>query len=125
MNMTGQEFEIAWDKLVIKLSKQFKVTADYEFILFVMGIQELGQGFRGYSRTEKMDLINLARCRILDKQGYVKEMGVDGQGWPIFEKSKEMKSMMPSYQTQLVKKGILEYFNKVEFDSSYTKELDN
>lgn len=116
MDMTGQEFEIAWDELVLRLSKQFKVTADYEFMLFIMGIQELGQGFRGYSRTEKMDLINLARCRILATHGYVKETGVDGQGWPIFEKIKDLKSMMPSYQTQLVKKGIIEYFNQIEFN---------
>jgi hypothetical protein len=115
--MTGSEFEIEWDKLILRLSKQFKVTAEYEFILFVMGIQEMGIGFKEFSKTEKMDLINVARCRILARQGYIKETGIDPDGWPIFEPQTKLKSMMPSYQNQLIKKGIIEYFKTVEFEN--------
>ncbi len=113
--MTGSEFELAWDELRLRLSKQFQVSADYEFILFIVGIQELGQGFRDFSRQEKMDLISLARCRVLVRLGYLKETGVDGQGWPIFETLKSMDSMLASYQNQLIKKGMIEYFQEVEF----------
>ncbi len=113
--MTGEEFELEWDKLILQLSKQFKVTAEIEFILFMMGIQEMGIGFREFSKTEKMDLINVARCRILARQGYIKETGIDPEGWPIFEASSKVKSMIPSFQNQLIKKGIIEYFKTVEF----------
>ena len=41
--MTGSEFEKEWDMLVLRLSKQFKVTAEYEFILFIMGIHLPGR----------------------------------------------------------------------------------
>ncbi len=115
MNMTGEEFELEWDKLILRLSKHFKVTAEYEFILFMMGIQEMGIGFKEFSKTEKMDLINVARCRILARSGYIKETGIDPGGWPIFEAQPKLKSMMPSYQNQIIKKGIIEYFKKVEF----------
>lgn len=115
--MTGKEFELEWDALIVRLSKQFKVTANYEFILFVMGIQEMGIGFKEFSKTEKMDLINVARCRILLREGYIKETGVDGDGWPIFEAQEKLNSMLPSYQNQLIKKGIIAYFNNVEFEN--------
>ncbi|WP_430817959.1 hypothetical protein [Carboxylicivirga sp. N1E11] len=113
--MKAEEFELAWDALILKISKHFKVSAEYEFILFVLGIQEMGWGFREYSKTEKMDLINVARCRILVRQGYIKETGIDAEGFPIFEASPRLKSMMPSYQNQLIKKGLIEYFKDVEF----------
>jgi len=113
--MTTEQFEQEWDKLILKFSKHFKVSAEYEFILFMLGIQEMGWGFREYSKTEKMDLINVARCRILVRQGYIKETGIDGEGFPIFEASPKVKSMMPSYQNQLIKKGLIEYFRDVEF----------
>ena len=115
--MTGSDFELEWDALILRLSKQFKVSANYEFILFMMGIQEMGIGFKEFSKTEKMDLINVARCRILLREGYIKETGVDGDGWPIFEPQPNLKSMMPSYQNQLIKKGILSYFQSVEFEN--------
>ncbi|MBK3516294.1 hypothetical protein JIV24_03005 [Carboxylicivirga sp. N1Y132] len=113
--MTSEDFEREWDELILKVSKHFKVSAEYEFILFVLGIQEMGWGFREYSKTEKMDLINVARCRTLVRQGYIKETGIDGEGFPIFEASPKLKSMMPSFQNQLIKKGLIEYFKTVEF----------
>jgi hypothetical protein len=113
--LTAENFELAWEELVLKISKHFKVVAEYEFILFVLGIQEMGWGFRNYSKTEKMDLINVARCRILVRAGYVKETGIDGDGWPIFEPTPRLKSMMPSFQNQVIKKGLIEYFKDIEF----------
>lgn len=115
IEMTTEEFEQEWDMLVLKVSKHFKVSAEYEFILFVLGIQEMGWGFREYSKIEKMDLINVARCRVLVRAGYIKETGIDGDGFPIFEASSKVKSMMPSYQNQVIKKGLIEYFKDVEF----------
>ncbi|WP_430814286.1 hypothetical protein [Carboxylicivirga sp. RSCT41] len=114
-DMTAEEFEREWDELVLKVSKHFKVSAEYEFILFVTGIQEMGWGLREFSKTEKMDLINVARCRILVRQGYIKETGIDAEGFPIFEASPKLKSMMPSFQNQLIKKGLIDYFKTVEF----------
>jgi len=113
--MTTVDFELAWDALILKVSKHFKVNAEYEFILFILGIQEMGWGFREYSKTEKMDLINVARCRILVRQGYIKETGIDGDGFPIFDASPKVKSMMPSFQNQVIKKGLIEFFKDVEF----------
>lgn len=113
--MTTQEFEKEWDLLLLKVSKHFKVNAEYEFILFLLGIQEMGWGFREFSKTEKMDLINVARCRILVRQGVIKETGIDGEGFPIFESTPKLKSMMPSFQNQLIKKGLIEYFKNIEF----------
>lgn len=32
--------ENRWEELVLKVSKQFKVTADFDFMLFIIGLNE-------------------------------------------------------------------------------------
>ncbi|TAJ13307.1 hypothetical protein DMA11_09460 [Marinilabiliaceae bacterium JC017] len=105
------EFEQTWNDLLLRASKHFKVSADVEFLLFITGVQELGQGIRSFSRSEKMDLINLGRCHIFCLAGYLEETGKDEEGWPLFKTIKPMDSMLPAYQHQLIKKGLIQYFN--------------
>lgn len=76
--------EQEWNELLLRLSRQFRVTANYEFILFVIGVNERGSGFRAYSKEEKMDLMNLGSCVLLHQQGFTQRVGVDEQGWPLF-----------------------------------------
>jgi hypothetical protein len=108
------EFEKDWDELILQTSKRFKVSADVEFLLFVVGLQELGQGFRPFSRAEKMDLMNMARCHLFCELGYLKKTGIDDQGWPVFETQKSMDGLLPSYQNQLIKKALIDYFRSHE-----------
>lgn len=116
-NTINETLELEWDKLVLKLSKQFNVSAGLEFILFITGIQDMGIGFREFSRTEKMDVINVARCRMLARRGYIKETGIDAEGWPIFEAMPQLEIMSPSCQNQIIKKEIINYFQAVEFEN--------
>lgn len=77
--------EQEWEGLLLRLSKQFKVTANHEFILFLVGINERGSGFRNYSKEEKMDLMNLGSCVLMEHMGLTRKVGADGQGWPVYE----------------------------------------
>ena len=101
-----------WDRLVLELSKRFKVTADFDFILFLIGIQELGQGMRSYSRQEKMDLINLGKCTLLCREGYLKPDGIDIEGWPKFKEIKTLKNLTPSLINYMLKKSAFEYLKQ-------------
>ena len=98
-----------WDLMVLEVSKRFKVTADFDFMLFLIGIQELGQGMKPYERQEKMDLINLGKCTLLCREGYLQPKGNDEQGWPQFEEVKNLKSLTPSLINYLLKKSAFEY----------------
>ena len=105
--------EDAWNELILKVSKHFKVTADFDFILFVIGVQERGTGFKEYTREEKWDMINLAKCKLFTKKGYLKEVGHDAENWPIFEEVKKMRTLSPSLNKRILKEAMIEYFKEV------------
>ncbi len=98
-----------WELMVLEVSKRFKVTADFDFMLFLIGIQELGQGMKPYERQVKMDLINLGKCTLLSSEGYLKATGRDEEGWPQFEEVKRLQSLTPSFMNHLLKKAAFEY----------------
>ncbi len=101
-----------WEELLLKVSKRFKVLADFDFLLFLIGIQELGKGYKSYSKEEKMDMINLARCKMFEQKGYYKQLGSDDEGWPKFEVIKNMEEIMPSKREAILKEAMISYFNE-------------
>lgn len=105
--------EEQWDELVLKVSKQFKVTADFDFMLFIIGMHVRGLGFRHYSRDEKWDMINLGKCTLFELLGYLKQSGSDEQGWPRFDVIKNVNTFTPSMQKHLLKKAMLHYLNQI------------
>ena len=107
------EFNEEWEEFLLKASKHFKVMANYEFLLFVTGIQELGQGYKTYSKQEKMDLIALAQCKLLSMKGFMKEDGQDDEGWPKYIKLKNIEDLSPSQKENLVRKALIEYFEPI------------
>lgn len=98
-----------WEWMVLEVSKRFNVTADFNFMLFLIGIHEHGQGMRSYSREEKMDLIDLAKCILLSQKGYLQPKASDAEGWPQFEKLKKMEELSPSGIQHLLKQSAFEY----------------
>ncbi|TCO10562.1 hypothetical protein [Natronoflexus pectinivorans] len=105
-----ESIDYTWDELVLMVSRHFKVTADYDFMLFIIGIQERGTGMTHYPREEKMDLINLGKCKLLSHLGYLEEIEEDQEGWPRFKEIKSVKGLSPSFQKHLLKKAMMEYF---------------
>ncbi len=101
-----------WEELLLKVSKRFKVLADFDFLLFLIGIQELGRGYTQYSKEEKMDMINLARCKMFEQKGYYKQTGTDSEGWPQFEVLENMEDVLPSKREELLKDAMISYFNE-------------
>jgi len=110
MGMTYSEDN--WDLLELEVSQRFKVTADFDFMLFLIGVQELGKGMRTYSRQEKMDLINLGKCTLLCRSGYLEPDGSDDEGWPKFREIKSLKSLTPSFLNYTLKRSAFEYLKE-------------
>jgi hypothetical protein len=106
----------SWDAFIRKVSKHFNVTANTEFVLFMIGLQERGEGFRNYSKQEKMDLINLANCRLLCQCGYTQQTGEDEDGWPTFVTLKDANSLSPFEKDKLLKENIIQYFEQNLFN---------
>lgn len=103
--------DITWEELLLKVSKKFNILADFEFLLFLIGIQERGKGFIKYSKEEKMDMINLARCILFEKEGFYKQTSTDKDGWPQFDVVKQVDDLLPSYREKILKHAMIEYLN--------------
>ncbi|MFK7757157.1 MAG: hypothetical protein AB8B53_09530 [Flavobacteriales bacterium] len=87
---------------------------DLQSILFLIGVQELGQGYRKFKKNEKMDLMHIAICTILEPFGYYMYAGKDADGWPHFDVKAEMPMLSTQDQERLMKSAVLDYFKGSE-----------
>ena len=89
-------FEKRWRDLVSDLSKRFGAgTLDLNGVLFLIGVQELGQHAREFKKDEKVALMHIAICVCLKAFGYYSELGRDADGWPHFERTKDLPALGP------------------------------
>mgnify|MGYP006311162631 CR=1 FL=1 len=112
--MDKEFFNIKWKQLTEELSTQFQQDVDLTGILFLVGVQEYGEGFRKFSREEKFELINLASCKLLSRYGYYNFESIDKEGFPIWIKNPEKENISLDKETKLLKKSIIEYFTENE-----------
>jgi hypothetical protein len=81
-------------------------------IIFLIGIQELGKGFKNYSKDEKLNIMHIAICRLLVPFGYYEFDFYDEDGWPHYKTLDELPQLKPGEQTVLMKEAIVMYFEK-------------
>lgn len=81
-----------------------------ETILFLVGVQELGSGKQKYSKDDKVNLIHIAVCRLLEPFGYYKFSNYDEDGFPHFEELQPLPELKPNEQQLLMKKAVIQYF---------------
>lgn len=104
-------FEKKWKELTTQLEAQFGADMELDAILFLIGVQELGQGFRKFSKDEKLHLMHISVCRLLEPYGHYEYVGNDEDGWPHFKKTAELPPLEAEDQQLLIKRAILEYFD--------------
>ena len=109
------DLQTRWWNLEAKLVDRFGKKPDIETILFLIGIQELGELRNKFSKEQKQDLMHVAVCSLLSKSGYYEFDGADKDGWPHFRQLKAMPDMNLMEQENFLKDHILLYFEQEEF----------
>lgn len=108
------DLEKSWNTLLDQLEKTFnKKPGSVETVLFLVGVNELGQGARAFNKEEKQDLIHIAICRVLSQSGFYELEGLDESGWPHWRLVRELPHFDLLEQEQLLKLHLLEYFDKL------------
>ncbi len=79
-------------------------------ILFLIGVQELGSGQQKYAKDDKLNLLHIAVCRLLEPFGYYKFRDYDDDGYPHFDEVTPLPELKPNEQQILMKKAIIQYF---------------
>ena len=105
-------FKQQWGALLLALEPRFGGDLDMQGILFVVGLQELGHGFKEYGKDEKMNIMHVAICSLLEPFGYYEYEGLDAEQWPHWKATSKLPSLKPGQQQRLMQEAIIEYFEK-------------
>jgi hypothetical protein len=79
-------------------------------ILFLIGVQELGSGQQKYTKDDKLNILHIAVCRLLEPFGYYKFSHYDEDGYPHFDEVEKLPELKPNEQQILMKKAVIQYF---------------
>jgi hypothetical protein len=106
-----------WDYLVKELTQQFSEgdILNLDGIIYLIGVQELGQGKRLFKKDEKVNLMHVAICKLLEPYGYYEFDFFDKEGWPHYKILTDLPSLKPGEQTVLMKEAIVNYFDGLRF----------
>ena len=112
------ELEEEWQNVLKQLRSQFGEDIELQGVLFLIGVQELGKGHKVFGKDEKLGLIHIAVCTLLEGYGYYEYQGKDEDGWPHWKSTEKLPSLKPMEQERLVKQAIVLYFQKnLTFDN--------
>ncbi len=101
-----------WEVLVEKLSQQFADGDPLELdaVIYLVGVQELGQLNKVYKKDEKINLMHIAICRLLEPYGYYEFDFFDEEGWPHYKIKEELPPLKAGEQSVLMKEALVNYF---------------
>jgi len=101
-----------WEELVSKLSEQFTDgdPLDLDGIIYIIGIQELGKTDQKFEKDDKINLMHIAICRLLEPFGYYEFDYFDEDGWPHYKVLEQLPPLKPGEQSVLMKEAVVLYF---------------
>ena len=101
-----------WELLVKKLSNQFSDgdPLDIDGIIYLVGVQELGSLHRSFKKDEKVNLMHIAICTLLEPYGYYDFDFFDEDGWPHFKVKEQLPPLKAGEQSVLIKEALVNYF---------------
>ena len=107
-----QQLKERWGAVVDKISHRFGEgeQLDLESIIYLIGIQELGKIKKRYKKDDKVNLMHIAICRLLEPYGYYAFDHFDEDGWPHYLVKEELPPLKAGEQSVLMKEAIVNYF---------------
>ncbi|MCG2429718.1 hypothetical protein [Aequorivita xiaoshiensis] len=111
-----EQLKERWEAVVSMLSNRFAdgEVLDLDAIIYLVGLQELGQIHRRFKKDEKLDLMHIAICRLLEPYGYYEFDYFDDQGWPHYRVLEQLPPLKSGEQSVLMKEAIVQYFLEKE-----------
>lgn len=112
-----EELKKRWDAVVANISDQFGdgETLDLEAIIYLIGVQELGKIKSKYKKDDKVNLMHIAICRLLEPFGYYEFSHYDSDGWPHYNALTQLPHLKAGEQSVLMKEAIVQYFIEKEY----------
>lgn len=107
--------ELRFQKLIECLKPTFEMDLDLTALIYLIGLNEAGFGYRVYSKQEKMDLMHVAICTLLAPGGYYEFSHRDDQNWPHFNLIQPLPTLNEKEQKHVLKEAVIDYFIEKEY----------
>jgi len=104
-----------WNTLQKKLKERFDSEMDVDAILFLIGLQELGKPYQRYKKDQKLEVMHVAICTLMEPYGFYEYEGKDKEGWPHWKLKENIPHLEAKQQNNLMVGAIVDYFKKEGF----------
>lgn len=107
-----EQLKERWEAVTLLLSNRFADgdRLDLDAIIYLVGVQELGQLHRKFKKDDKLNLMHIAICRLLEPFGYYEFEFFDEEGWPHYKVLEQLPPLKAGEQSVLMKEAIVQYF---------------
>ena len=115
--MRDELLKTRWETLQIKLSDRFAdgELMDLDSIIYLVGVQELGQPQAKFKKDDKVNLMHIAICTLLEPYGFYEFDFIDDDGWPHFNNVSKLPALRAAEHAILMKEAIVNDFLKREY----------
>ncbi|MGO3706304.1 MAG: hypothetical protein ACTJGD_00565 [Mesonia hippocampi] len=112
-----EDLKRRWEEVQQKLSTQFAEgeLLELDAIIYLIGVQELGQLHRRFKKDQKIDLMHIAICRLLEPYGYYAFDYFDDDGWPHYKVLDKLPNLKAGEQSVMMKEAVVNYFLEKDF----------
>lgn len=112
--MIEESLDDQFEHLLTSLGESIgKKPSDLNGVLFLIGVQELGQGIKHFTKEQKQDLMHIGICRVLSLSSYYVFDYTDKDGWPHFRPDRALPQGGVAVQETLLKMHVIEYFKTI------------
>jgi hypothetical protein len=113
-----------WDGVAQRFRERFGDGEDLDVstMVYLIGIQELGAHHKKLNKNQKMDVMHVGVCTLLERYGYYAFQGRDEDGWPHFEALEALPALSPGQQQILLKEAIVLYIEDMDLDAEGASE---
>ena len=112
-----QNLKEDWELVLKQLAEKFGdgEELNLDAIIYLIGVQELGKGVVEFKKDDKLNLMHIAICRLLEPFGYYEFDFFDEDGWPHYKTIEELPNLKTGEQTVLMKEAVVLYFKNNNF----------
>lgn len=122
--MEDWELDFEWVRVkhIVKDTMGRSILPDFQTVLFLIGVQELGLIQHEFTKEEKQDLMHIAVCKLLSYDEYYEFVGRDQDGWPHYKPIKDVPVEGADDQEQFLKQFVIRYFKELEVENGGFEE---
>lgn len=99
-----------WSRLLKKMTEMYGEEPQIDSILFLIGVQELGMGYKKFKKDEKLNVMHIAICTLMEPFGFYEFEGRDEDGWPHWKLVENLPPLDAKQQNKLMVGAVIDYF---------------